>query len=85
MIKGPPPTVAQLAKFDGEWNGAPHRNICVTIVNGSATIKVDGAPDYVLYYAPKTYTFVREVPGIIKIETPDDPQFNGRACLGVEQ
>ncbi len=85
MIQGPAPAFAELAKFDREWNGTPHRNICVTIANGSATIKVNGAPDYIVYYVPKTYTFVREVPGIITIETPDSPRFNGRACLGIEQ
>jgi hypothetical protein len=75
--------VAQLAKFDGGWNGAPHKNLCVTITNGVATIKVAGAPAYTLYYVPKTYTFVREIPGSITIETPDDPHFTGRACLGI--
>ncbi len=85
MIQGPTPALTQLVAFDHEWHGTPHRNICVTIKNGSATIKVDGSPSYVVYYAPKTYTFFREVPGSIAIETPDDPRFNGRACLGIEQ
>jgi hypothetical protein len=85
MIQGPPPALAELAKFDREWNGTPHRNICVRIANGSATIKVSGAPDYVVYYVPKIYTFFSEVPGRITIETPDDPRFNGLACLGIEQ
>jgi hypothetical protein len=84
-IQGSPPTLAQIAKFDVTWNSIPHRNICVAIAQGTATIDVVGMPNYVLYYVPKTYTEAREIPDAIIIATPDKPLFNGTVCLGIER
>ena len=43
----PPPAIYQ---YDALWNGSAHRNFCVAIRNGKTTIKVDGMPDYQLYF-----------------------------------
>ena len=85
MMQGPtPPTVAALAVFDANWNGAPHRNICVKMREGSAIIHVNGMPDFQVYYVPtKKYTYARETPGRIEIDTPDAPHLKGTVCLGI--
>ena len=83
MAQGPPPTLAALVKFDTEWNGTPHRNFCVQLRNGRATIRVDGAPNYELYYVPKTYTQATETRGKIEIVTPDAPDGHATVCLGL--
>jgi hypothetical protein len=83
MVQGPPPTLAALVKFDTAWNGTPHRNFCVQLQNGRATIRVDGTPNYELYYVPKTYTQATETPDRIEIVTPDAPDGHATVCLGL--
>lgn len=83
MITGPPPTTAALVKFDSEWNGISHQNICVKIVNGTATVSLNGFPDYIPYYTPpKLYTQFSETDGHMDITTPQDRNATGVACFG---
>ncbi len=85
-------TPAAIAQYDVLWKGAAHRNFCVPFVNGKATIKVDGLPEFQLYFAridaksSKTASLFAEgleTPGTIAIDTPDDPHANGHLCLGI--
>ena len=85
MFTGPnPPTQAVIsARFDVEWAGAKHRNLCVVLRDGRATIAVDGMPDYVMYYVPEGGTVdVSETPGQIEIAVRAVPAA-GSVCLGI--
>jgi hypothetical protein len=79
------PTAAQLAKFDSEWNGIPHRNICVPIVNGTASIEAAGMPNYMLYSVPRSFIEARELHDTIVIATRDETRSAGTVCLGIER
>jgi hypothetical protein len=83
MFEPPAPNAAELAKYDVIWHGVAHRNVCVRLHDGRATIAVTGSPDYELYVEPKTYTYARETPGRITIATPDAPHTNATVCLGI--
>ncbi len=84
MIQGAtPPSVAALVAFDADWNGQRHANLCVVLHNGTAVVRVTGAPDYRPYYVPETVTFFREAPGSITIYTPEDLRNHGTVCFGI--
>lgn len=79
-------------QYDAIWSGAAHKNFCVAITDGKATVKVEGTPDFQLYFARNRATsrgstrlFAQglETPGKIDIDTPDDRHANGDVCLGV--
>jgi hypothetical protein len=85
---------ALVQQYDALWEGSAHRNFCVPIKNGRATIKVDGMPDYQLYFARAGAKSVEansifaqglETAGKIDVDTPDEPHANGYVCLGVAQ
>jgi len=85
----PPPAIYQ---YDALWIGSAHRNFCVAIRNGKTTIKVDGMPDYQLYFVVSStpprgsyaiFAEGLETPGKIDVDTPDAPHTNGHVCLGV--
>ena len=79
------PTPAEMRAFDAEWAGAAHHNVCVDLKRGHATITVNGAPDFVWYYAPpETDLDAVEYKGHITI-TPasDSAAVDGTACLGI--
>jgi hypothetical protein len=85
LVQGPnPPTPAQIEAFDADWRGVPHRDLCVTLEKGKATIKVAGLPDYELYYVPQEPTQALETKGKIEI-IGQDPNLPGTVCLGVQQ
>jgi hypothetical protein len=78
--------------YDALWNGTAHRNFCVSIRNGKTTVRIDGMPDYQLYFvrtnakrSQETPVFAEglETPGKIDVDTPDEPHTNGHVCLGV--
>jgi len=84
-----PPAVYQ---YDRIWHGSAHRNFCVPLKDGRATVRVDGMPDYQLYFvrsnekplaAGAIYAEGLEMPGKIDIDTPDAPHTNGDVCLGI--
>jgi hypothetical protein len=67
-------------------------NFCVAIKDGKTTVKVDGMPDYQLYFVRTGAKRSEEIPifaeglqtpGKIDVDTPDEPHTNGRVCLGV--
>ncbi len=84
-----PPAVHQ---YDAMWEGNAHRNFCAAIKNGKAMVKVDGTPDFQLYFvqasvkSPDSKAIFAEgveTAGRIDIDTPDAPHTNGHVCLGV--
>jgi hypothetical protein len=87
MISQPP-----VKQYDVLWKGQTHHNFCVPIRDGKTTIKVDGMPDYQLYFVLSGATSTAPSPifaqgletdGRIDIETPDAPHTDGQVCLGV--
>ena len=95
MFSGPnPPTMAAIVeRFGAEWAGAKHRNLCVRLRDGRASVSVDGMPDYVMYYVPQNVTVdISETPGQIEIaeraeSTPDKAwsPIPGAVCLGIAE
>jgi hypothetical protein len=84
-----PPAIYQ---YDSLWHGGAHRNFCIPMKNGKATLKVDGMPDYQLYFVSSNAKPARagaifaeglETPGKIDIDTPDEPHTKGDVCLGI--
>jgi hypothetical protein len=85
-------TSPAVQQYDAMWEGNAHRNLCVAIKNGKATVKVDGTPDFQIYFVqasakspdPKAiFAEGVETAGRIDIDTPDAPQTNAKVCLGV--
>jgi hypothetical protein len=83
-----PPAMYQ---YDRIWQGAAHRNFCIPMRDGRATVKVDGMPEYQLYFvrsgdkpaSAAIYGEGLETPGRIDVDTPDEPHLNGDVCLEV--
>ena len=83
---------AAVSVYERIWHGSAHRNFCVPLKDGRVTVKVDGMPEYQLYFvrtvdrpsAPSAiYAEGLETPGKIDVDTPGEPHANGEICLGV--
>lgn len=91
MISSTPPTQAQMHRYDAEWNGVAHRNVCVRIKDGAASVEVAGMPQYTTYFvSTPAAVLVREVRDTpdgttahLHIETPDDQTSRAWVCLGI--
>jgi hypothetical protein len=79
-------------QYDAIWRGSAHRNVCVPIRNSRTTVKVDGMPEYQLYFvrsesrlstSAEIFAEGLETPGKVDVDTPDEPHTNGDVCLGI--
>ena len=85
MFTGPNPPIpaAIVERFGAEWAGAKHRNVCVRLRDGRASVSVDGMPDYVMYYVPQNNIVdIVENNNTIEISERDKPA-PGTVCLGI--